>query len=71
FGSRVNPEWRQNVRGRAARLKLPNKTAIVFPRLEPIMEGGRVKDVRLYVDEDLTAQQLRFSRLRLNRNVPE
>jgi hypothetical protein len=27
--------------------------------------------VRLYVDEDLTTQQLRMSRLRFNKKVPE
>jgi len=71
FGSRVKPEWRLNVRGRAAKLKLPNKTAFVFPRLEPVVEAGQIKDVRVHADEDLTTQQLRFSRLRFNRNVPE
>jgi dipeptidyl-peptidase-3 len=71
FGSRVKREWRLNVRERAARLKLPNKSAIVFPRLEPILQGGEVVDVRLHADEDLTTQQLRFSRLRFNRRVPE
>jgi dipeptidyl-peptidase-3 len=71
FGSRVRTEWRLNVRARAARLKLPNKSAIVFPRLEPVLERDQIVDVRLHVDEDLTAQQLRFSRLRLNKRVPE
>jgi dipeptidyl-peptidase-3 len=70
FGSRVNPEWRRNIRARAARLKLPNKTAFVFPRLEPVTEGDKIADVRLLVDEDLTAQQLRFSRLRFNKQIP-
>ena len=40
------------VRERAARLKLPNKSAIVFPRLEPVMEGSEIKDVRLFVWTD-------------------
>jgi dipeptidyl-peptidase-3 len=71
FGTRVNPEWRKNIRERAARLKLPNKSAFVFPRLEPVMEGSEIKDVRLYADEDLTMQQLRMSRLRFNKKIPE
>ena len=70
FGTRVNPEWRNNIRARAARLKLPNKTAFVFPRLEPILKGSEIVDVKLLVDEDLTAQQLRFSRLRFNTQIP-
>jgi len=71
FGTRINPDWRRNVRERAARLKLPNKSAFVFPRLEPVMEGEAIKDVRLLVDEDLTTQQLRMSRLRGNKKIPE
>jgi hypothetical protein len=35
------------------------------------MEGNEIKDVRLYVDEDLTTQQLRMSRLRFNKRIPE
>ena len=71
FGTRVNPDWRRNVRERAARLKLPNKSAFVFPRLEPVMAGNEITEVRLHVDEDLTAQQLRMSRLRFNKKIPE
>ncbi len=71
FGTRVNPDWRKNVRERAARLKLPNKSAFVFPRLEPVMAGNEITEVRLHVDEDLTAQQLRMSRLRFNKKIPE
>ena len=71
FGTRVNPEWRRNIRERATRLKLPNKSAIVFPRLEPVVEGGQIRDVKLFVDEDLTAQQLRMSRLRFNKQIPK
>jgi dipeptidyl-peptidase-3 len=71
FGTRVNNAWRQNIRARAARLKLPNKTAFVFPRLEAVMQGGEIIDVRLHVDEDLTTQQLRFSRLRFKKQVAE
>jgi len=71
FGTRVNPEWRANIRERAARLRLPNKSAFVFPRLEPVMAGNEIKDVLLHVNEDLTTQQLRMSRLRFNKEIPE
>ncbi len=37
--------------------------AFVFPRLEPVLENNRVVDVQIHHDEDLTEQQLRFSRL--------
>jgi dipeptidyl-peptidase-3 len=71
FGTHVNPEWRRNIRERAAKLKIPNKSAIVFPRLEPVLEGNEIQDVRLRVDEDFTTQQLRMSRLRFNKRIPE
>lgn len=71
FGTRVNPEWRKNIRERAARLKIPNRSAFVFPRLEAMMAGDEIKDVRLLVDEDLTTQQLRMSRMRFSRKIPE
>jgi dipeptidyl-peptidase III len=69
FGTHLRPEWRLNIRARAARLKLPNKSAFVFPRLEPVMDDGKIADVRLFVDEDLTAQQLRMSRLRFDKRI--
>jgi hypothetical protein len=37
--------------------------AFVFPRLEPVFADGRIVDVHVRHDEDLTMQQLRFSRL--------
>jgi dipeptidyl-peptidase-3 len=71
FGTRVNPEWRKNIRERAAKLKIPNRSAFVFPRLEAVMAGDEIKDVRLHVDEDLTLQQLRMSRMRFSKRIPE
>jgi dipeptidyl-peptidase-3 len=71
FGTRINPEWRLNIRKRAAKLQIPNKSAFVFPRLEAVMDGAEIKDIRLHVDEDLAAQQLRMSRLRFNKRIPE
>ncbi len=69
FGTRVNPEWRRNIRARAVKIRLPNKTAFVFPRLEPALDGGEIRDVLLHVDEDLVAQQLRMSHMRFNTAV--
>lgn len=64
YASSVRSDIRQNVIERARRLGLPGQTAFVFPHLIPkIASDGRVEDVSLVMDEDLTAQQLRFSRL--------
>jgi len=66
FGTKVDAAWRDNIRARAAKLALPNLTAFVFPRLIPVgggKDGKEVVDVKIAFDEDLTAQQLRWSRL--------
>ena len=66
FGTKVNAEWRDNIKARAAKLKIPNAKAFVFPQLVPIAggaDGKEITDVRAVYEEDLTAQQLRWSRL--------
>ena len=50
-------KWRDNVKARAAKLKLPNGTAFVFPQLIPVAggkDGKEIVDVRLVYEEDLT-----------------
>ena len=66
MGTHLDPDIHSNIRKRAARLKIPRHTAFVFPRLIPEINNGEVVDARLVSDEDLTEQQLRFSRLRHN-----
>ena len=66
FGTKVNPEWRDNIQVRAAELKIPNATAFVFPQLVPVaggQDGKEIVDVQVEYKEDLTEQQLRWSRL--------
>jgi len=69
FGTHLDPDIRRDIVARAARLGIPRATAFVFPRLEPIIEAGRVVDARLRCDEDLTAQQLRIARWRFSRGM--
>jgi len=64
FGRRVNPDWKENITARKAKLKLPKMKAFVFPHLKPVIKNGELVDVEIVNDEDLTAQMLRFSRLR-------
>ena len=63
FGTAVNPDWHRNIVARLEALKVPKMRAFVFPRLEPVVENREIVDVRIHFDEDLTTQQLRFSRL--------
>jgi dipeptidyl-peptidase-3 len=69
FGTRVNPAWHKNIVARLEALKVPKVKAFVFPRLEPVLFGERIVDVRIHHDEDLTAQQLRFNRLQRVKTV--
>ena len=66
FGTRVNTTWRDNIKARANRLKIPKEVAVVFPQLIPVLDGDNVVDIRLETREDLTHQQLRFSSWRFN-----
>lgn len=64
FGRHVNPDWKANITARKIKLNLPKMKAFVFPHLKPVMKQGEIIDVEISNDEDLTAQILRFSRLR-------
>lgn len=67
FGSRVDAEVRQNIRLRAEKILIPKYTAFVFPQLIPVAdEAGELADVEIAFREDLTEQQLRFSRWQFN-----
>ena len=66
FGTRVNTSWRDNIKARADRLKIPKEVAVVFPQLIPVLDADKIVDVRLETKEDLTRQQLRFSSWRFN-----
>jgi dipeptidyl-peptidase-3 len=70
FGTRVKPEWRENIRKRADKIAVPKYRAFVFPQLLPIAgEDGALADVKIAFAEDLTAQQLRFSKLQFNTEI--
>jgi len=69
YGTSINPEWKANVEKRRHLLTSPKTKAFVFPHLTPVVESGQIVDVRLCHDEDLTAQQLRFSRIELSEEL--
>jgi dipeptidyl-peptidase-3 len=71
YGTRLNPDWKANMTARKKKLKSPKIKAFVFPRLAPVIEDGEIVDVRLHHDEDLTAQQLRFTRLENSTSIDE
>jgi dipeptidyl-peptidase-3 len=63
FATNVEKEWHANITKRLKKLGIPRHSAFVFPHLRPKLNDGRITEVELHCDEDLTAQQLRFSRL--------
>jgi dipeptidyl-peptidase-3 len=69
FGTHVNADWHRNMVERLEALNIPKMKAFVFPRLEPIFQNGNIVDVLAHHDEDLTAQQLRFSRLQRSTKI--
>jgi dipeptidyl-peptidase-3 len=71
FGTRLDPDWKANITARKNKLRAPKIKAFVFPRLEPVLQDGEIVDVLLHHDEDLTAQQLRFSRLENSTSIDE
>jgi dipeptidyl-peptidase III len=71
FGTHLDERWKLNITARKKKLCAPKIKAFVFPRLEPVFENGELVDVKLFHDEDLTAQQLRFSRLENSTSLDE
>lgn len=71
FASHVKPEWKDDMIERLGRLNVPRLKAFVFPRLTPVMKNGKITDVQISNDEDLTAQHLRISRLRHSTDIGE
>jgi dipeptidyl-peptidase-3 len=69
FGTRLDEDWKANITRRKEKLQAPKIKAFVFPRLEPVVEDGEIAEVKIHHDEDLTAQQLRFSRLELSTSL--
>src|SRR5207248_2968397 len=56
-GSQVDPRWRAEASGRLA--GVPRRVAVLPPRLEPVLEGGKVVDAQATAVQDLDEQILR------------
>lgn len=61
FGTHYNKELRKNMIARSRKLGLAKQRAVVYPRLQPKVRGGKVVDVAIFFDQTLTSQQLLFS----------
>jgi dipeptidyl-peptidase-3 len=63
YGVHFDPVLRDEIVARVDRLEMPSYTAFVMPTLEPVHdEAGRIADVRIGYDHDLTSQMLEYAR---------
>ncbi|MBP3590147.1 MAG: dihydrofolate reductase, partial [Muribaculaceae bacterium] len=62
YAVKVDPELHKEVRERYAKLNLAPYRGFVNPVYTPVMENGKITDVKVSYDEDYTDQQLRYSR---------
>jgi dipeptidyl-peptidase-3 len=62
YATELDPQLRDEVVRRAEAAGIPDRFAVVFPRLVPVLdEEGRMVDVETVSDEDLAGQMLRLS----------
>jgi dipeptidyl-peptidase-3 len=61
YGIHFDPALRDEVVARVDRLRMPSYTGFVQPKLEPVMSGGQITDVRISYPRDLTRQMLEYS----------
>ena len=55
YGTKVNTKWRDEVIARLKALSLPRVIAMIPPTLTPVMEGGKITDVKAAQTESLDA----------------
>jgi dipeptidyl-peptidase III len=63
YGVKLNPEWRDQVQQRGARIGLPTRGAFLSPLIEPVRDaGGKIVDAKLRYTLDLAEVMLEYSR---------
>jgi len=61
YGVHFDPEMRDEVVARVDHLNLPSYTGFVMPKLEPVMDGGKITDVKISYPCNLSIQMLEYS----------
>ncbi|HEX6999048.1 MAG TPA: dihydrofolate reductase [Gammaproteobacteria bacterium] len=61
YGVRVDRALHEEVLARYERLDIPPYAGFINPRLVPVMEDGRIVDVRIEYPEDFTEQMLEYA----------
>ena len=70
FGGTYDEAIAANISERSKKIGVARQSAFVFPRLDAVVDrDGTITDVKVRHDEDLTAQQLRYTRLQQGRDL--
>ncbi|HFA48565.1 MAG TPA: dihydrofolate reductase [Bacteroidetes bacterium] len=62
YGIKVDPELHKEVLARAEKLHIPPYGGFINPKLVPVMEGGKITDVKVEYPDDFTQQMLEYGR---------
>ena len=62
YGIKINTAWRDQVIQRAEAINYPSYTALVMPKLTPVLdESGVIVDIKIIHTDDFTTQNLEYS----------
>lgn len=61
YGVKVDPALHKEVKDRYAALKIAPYGGFIQPRLVPVVEGGKITDVKVEYPEDFTVQMLEYA----------
>jgi dipeptidyl-peptidase-3 len=62
YGVKVDPELHKEVLTRYAKLNIPPYSGFIQPKLTPVMEGGKMVDVKVEYPSDFTKQMLEYGK---------
>lgn len=62
YGVKIDPALHKEVRDRYAKLNIASYKGFINPVLKPVMEGGKIVDVKVEYPEDFTEQMLFYAK---------
>jgi dipeptidyl-peptidase III len=62
YGVKVDPELHKEVLARYAKLNIPPYSGFIQPKLTPVMQGGKMVDVKIDYPKDFTQQMLEYGK---------
>jgi dipeptidyl-peptidase-3 len=71
YGNRFNTAWRDNIVKRVDEIAYPDLVAMVFAKLVPVFENGKIADVKVDYTESFETQQRRLGRISSTTEISE